>query len=65
MKCIVTDEPEGKFVALFADGSGGDLFVRRDIVYNADGAPVDDLFDMGYLWWIPLPEDFVLFYEHE
>lgn len=74
MKTFYTDMPEGKFIALFSDGSGAGLFWRLDD--SPDGLPVycdheGDLIpcpetyftDAGYNNWIELPNDFAFWFE--
>lgn len=65
--------PEGKFIALYSDGSGAELFWAVD---GEDGLPayVDregDLIpepetyfiDAGFSHWLPLPDDFKFWFE--
>lgn len=51
-----------KFIALFGDGSGCDLYHKQDngLWRTIDTIDVDkDWFaDAGYLWFIALPDDF-------
>lgn len=63
--------PTGKFVALFADGSGANIFfMARDHLFDAEGDEiclqidtVEVLLDCGYFHWLPLPDDYKLWYE--
>ena len=74
MKSFYTDNPEGKFVALFADGSGADIYWRLDdeggfpSYCDAEGDLVPDpetyFIDAGYSVFIDLPENFELFFEN-
>jgi len=69
--------PNGqKFVALYADGGGADMYLTTD---NGDlldseldlclmaGVEITDeyLLDKGYQWWIPLPDTFKIWGERE
>lgn len=73
LNSFYADKPEGKFVALFSDGSGARLYYRLD---DEDGLPVycdseGDLvtepetyfIDAGYSNWMPLPDSFRLWFE--
>lgn len=63
--------PNGtKFVALYSDGSGADLFYTNEIgeLFNSDSELIDIkdhswLEDAGYLWWIELPQEFEIWRE--
>lgn len=69
-----TDKPTGKFVALFADGSGARLFWEVDgengMPAYADGEsgdlvpePETYFVESGYSHWIALPDSFQLWFE--
>jgi len=71
LRCLVDDVPTGKFVALYADGSGAGVFCIKDgrlldsegdSVCSAGGV-VEHLLDCGYLHWLPLPDDFKIWFE--
>lgn len=66
------DKPTGKFVALYADGSGGALFQRVDgpngtdayIDHDGDEVPVYDCFiDAGFSIWVRIHDEYKLWYE--
>ena len=64
------DPPKGKFVAFWSDGSGAKLFhlTRSGLIKsNGDFCEEDDFvgvfLNRGYVWWMPLPDSFKLFYE--
>lgn len=68
--------PEGqKFVALYDDGSGCTLGVGRSkgLLRLANYHDMDDvtifdqdwLQDAGYAYWLPLPDDFKLWFERK
>ncbi len=76
MKSIFTDKiPLGtKFVALYGDGSAAELFHfdAKGILYDAADSLFDSdcqgqleayLADVGYDYWIELPQDFLFWYE--
>jgi len=74
MNYFAHEKPEGKFVALFADGSGANLYWRLDDqpcglpVYcdatgDLIGEPETYFEDAGYYAWLPLPDDFQLWME--
>lgn len=68
-KCFYEQLPpdDRAFVALYSDGSGAALFRREGAGYKrADGLDMPDaqwFADSGFLWFIPLPVDFKLWYE--
>lgn len=67
--------PRGsRFVALFADGGGAELFYldTAGVLFDAHGEELlrgsdrelaDFLFDMGFFSWTELPEGMRLFFE--
>jgi len=67
MKLIAIDPPkEGKFIAFFGDGSGAGLFMCVDGgIIDHEGDDIDDdyLLNAGYCQWMPLPDDFKLWFE--
>jgi len=73
MYTFYTDAPKGKFIALFSDGSGGNLFWRLDdqdglsVYCDADGEIVPDpetyFFDAGYSHWLPIDENYEFWFE--
>lgn len=58
------DDPPEKFVAIYSDGSGCDIFYEQSAGYYASssreivGVQTDWFADAGYLWFLPLPDDF-------
>ena len=70
MQCFYEETPKCNIIAIYEDGSGACLFGLHD-----DGCTFFDsetgmnihspewFTDSGYLWWLPLPDDFVFFYE--
>jgi hypothetical protein len=61
---------EGRFAAFFTDGSGASLFMVIEMAYyvdsNGDYYPNDfDFEGAGYIGWMPLPDNFKLWYEDE
>lgn len=56
-----------KFIALYADGSGAELFhaLKDNLCINMEKASynIDDLPEHGYNAWIALPDNFELWYE--
>lgn len=69
IKSIITDPPvDCNFVAIYSDGSGAQLYCWDAVtgtLYDAEGnihIGQDDylewLLDSGYMWWLPLPDDF-------
>jgi len=64
LNSLIDDFPENnsKFVALFSDGSGANLFqINEDGVVNGHDMPdldQDWLIEAGYLYWQYLPENF-------
>ena len=75
LNSIYTDPiPNGtKFVALFSDGSGADVYFKNDgLIFHFDypeGEEAPDnqewLAEAGYSEWIELPNDFKLWWERE
>lgn len=74
--CDNLPTPGMRFVVLYCDGSGADLFLYADDcrVYDAHGKDVfeepisaneiaDQLFDMGFIFWAAVPEGMTLFFE--
>lgn len=63
MKNFYEDDPTLVFVAIYSDGSGANIFYRDGGVFKSPclDSPVDrDWFvDAGYLWFLPLPDDFL------
>lgn len=69
-----TDRPEmlnfyendlpSKFIAIYSDGSGCEIFTRQQenayISPSMEGCVVDKgwFVDAGYLWFVPLPDNF-------
>jgi hypothetical protein len=66
---ITTTPPKGKFIALFADGSGCSLFrTNSDGRFSSpsfenDAVNIEWLLDAGYLHWIALPDDYKIWRE--
>ena len=69
VKSVFTDiiPPNTTFVAIYADGSGANLFHidGEQCLYDAelnnmDYAPNPYLQEAGYLWWVKLPKWFQL-----
>lgn len=67
-----------RFMALFADGSGGTVFWRTPLGklkdehgddvfdgYANDEALGNWLIEAGYLFWLPLPDGMKLFFEEQ
>lgn len=58
------DTPPSKFVALYSDGSGCDLFYEVEEgfysspEYKFERVQADWFADAGYLWFMPLPDGF-------
>lgn len=69
MKSFYDEIPQGNIVAIFGDGSGAALFGFYDgTFYEADGGEhvdADYFIDAGYVWWLPLPDDFVFWCDKE
>ena len=70
IKLIIEEKPRGKFIALFADGSGCTLFrTKEDGSYlepplnEEDSVDIDWLLDTNYLHWIQLPDDYEMWGE--
>ena len=71
LNLIVTTPPKGKFIALFADGSGCDIFHKHEdgsiytpvFVEYGECVDIDWLLDAGYLHWIALPDDYKIWGE--
>lgn len=72
MKYIATESiPNGtKFVAIYGDGSGADLYCIDDDghLWDSDGEhihypPDNFLMDSGYAYWLLLPKTFKLWFE--
>lgn len=68
------DDLPNKLVALYSDGSGCGLFIKRgDQHYHADmvngeeygGVDLHWFIDAGYLWFIALPDNFKVWGEDE
>lgn len=63
-QCFYTDDPPEKFIAVYDDGSGCEIFCRHGI--ESYYQPRSNMFvpdkhwftDAGYLWFVPLPDDF-------
>jgi hypothetical protein len=65
MKTFHDDTPGQKFIAIYGDGSGCEIFRRRkneaffSTRWAQDEAVTLDWFDdSGYVWFIDLPDDF-------
>lgn len=64
--------PNGtRFVAIYGDGSGANLFMIDDSGHLldaefADQTPAPDtwLMDAGYQYWMKIPDTFKLWFEH-
>ena len=62
------DLPE-KFIAIYSDGSGCEIFYKINngwqTAENKFEEPIDKYWfiDAGYLWFIPLPDDFKVWSE--
>lgn len=67
-------KPGTRFVALFADCSGAEIFYLSDkgalvdscgaeILRGADGALADWLLEAGFVAWVALPDGLRLFFE--
>lgn len=74
LSCFYKELPAKHFVAIYADGSGASLFERRkNSIISADyGEEVCEfqhlseyMQDAGFLWWLPLPDNFEFFYKEE
>jgi len=74
MNIIGIDEiPEGqRFVALSDDGSKAGMFIKLRTecgryIEAATGGPCDESFlqDIGYIFWLPLPYHYELWFERE
>lgn len=70
MKFIYDQPPAvGKFVAFYGDGSGAGVFCKTDNgeIINAYGYLItyESLLDQGYCKWMPLPDSFKFWYEHD
>ena len=69
LNLIATTPPKGKFIALFADGSGETLSLTNDDGtfstphFRGDKFTAAWLLDAGYLHWIALPDDYKLWGE--
>lgn len=64
MKLMHAEKPEGKFVAIFNDGSGARLFMQCDnalLTAEGDHCDPDELNE--YSHWIPLPDTFQFWFE--
>lgn len=68
--------PRGRFVALYDDGSGAEVFYRTPLgvvtdgdgearlpAWATDAALVAWFVDAGFAFWLPLPDGMKLFYE--
>lgn len=69
---FATTEPEdlpNKFVALFGDGSGSDMYKKQggEFVHCHSGEPVsfDYFIDAQYSLWVRLPDDYQFWIERE
>lgn len=61
---------EQKFVAIYGDGSGAELFAKdiRGHIVNPNGDTIDadhELFEAGYVYWQPISNEIQLWYEHK
>lgn len=65
LKSIFHERPIGKFIALYSDGSGANLFYRDNngFIYDADGGACSEEYLDDYSEWISLPDTYKLFYE--
>jgi hypothetical protein len=69
MRSVFTDPPKKgtKFVALFGDGSGGNVFFKDDDgqLYDHEAQFLERgyLENAGYAYWLPLPDSFKLWFE--
>lgn len=71
MKCFYEDKPKGDFIAIYDDVSSCHIFretaagkfTSSSFFDKEEGKDVEvdsDWFaDAGFLWWIPLPDDFI------
>lgn len=65
--------PRGsKFIALYGDGSGAQLFMtdKKGNLFGHDGKPRDSepeayLMDSCFTWWIKLPNSYKLWFEQK
>ncbi len=65
LRLIIVEPPTGKFVALYNDGSGATIYQRLengDLIDSEGELYTDENLD-SYLYWIPLPDDFKLWWE--
>jgi len=60
MKNFYEHDIPAKFVAIYSDGSGADVFIKQGKQYRSGAMWIDadDLTDMGFLWFFELPDDF-------
>ena len=65
MKTFHDDTPGQKFIAIYGDGSGCQIFQRRGDMFSSpcfyddeDTITIDWLLDAGFVWFIDLPDDF-------
>jgi len=63
LKCFYEDDLPSKFIAIYSDGSGCDIFYEvSDGFYSTpigvENVQSDWFADAGYLWFVPLPDDF-------
>lgn len=73
LNLIATDPPKGKFIAIYGDGSGAELFYGRKngVLVSADGELIEGydqqewLEESGFCFWVPLPDDFELWFEQK
>lgn len=73
LRSFYTDKPDGKFIAIFQDGSGARLYWAVDgenglpayIDHEGDMVPEPETYfeNAGYCFWIPLPDDFKFWFE--
>ena len=60
-------KPEGKFMALFNDGSGGSVFMAIDGGYmcgeTGDVVDYDWFTDAGYSIWVKIPNEYTFWIE--
>ena len=66
IKCFYEDDLPSKFIAIYSDGSGCDIYYEDGegsefyigCGRGVNGVQKDWFFDTGYLWFVPLPDDF-------
>lgn len=70
LETFYTSKPEGKFIALYGDGSGCSMWHKKEEgFFDQEGGLIhndpDWFIEAGYLFFVELPDTFQFWHEHK